>query len=58
MDSLIIAALKVILKDIKDLIKSKDKKDIKAKLKSKKKKYVKICIVLIVGYLILEVIFK
>lgn len=58
MNSLILAVLKVIFKDVQDLMKAKDKKDIKIKLKSKKKKYVKICIVLIVGYLILEVIFK
>ena len=58
MDSLILAVLKVILKDIKDLIKSKDKKDIKIKLKSKKKKYIKILVVLLIGYVILNVILK
>ncbi len=58
MDSLIIAVLKVILKDVKDLIKSKDKKDIKIKLKNKKKKYLKIVIVLVIGYLLLNVILK
>ena len=58
MDSLILAVLKVILKDIKDLMKTKDKKDIKIKLKNKKKKYIKICIVLLIGYVILNVILK
>lgn len=58
MNSLIIEVLKIILKDIKDLIKSKDKKEIKFKLKSKRKKYIKICIVLLIGYIILNVIFK
>jgi hypothetical protein len=58
MDSLILAVLKVILKDVKDLIKAKDKKDIKIKIKSKRKKYVKIVIVLIIGYLLLNVILK
>ena len=58
MKSLIIEVLKIILKDIKDLIKSKDKKEIKFKLKSKRKKYIKIIIVLVIGYLLLNVIFK
>lgn len=58
MDSLILAVLKVILKDIKDLMKTKDKKDIKIKLKNKKKKYLKIVIVLVIGYLLLNVILK
>lgn len=58
MNSLIIEVLKIILKDVKELIKLKNKKEIKAKLKSKRKKYVKICIVLLIGYIILNVIFK
>ena len=58
MNSLILEVLKIILKDIKDLIKSKDKKEIKFKLKSKRKKYIKIVIVLVIGYLVLEVMFK
>ena len=58
MDSLILAVLKVILKDVKDLMKSKDRKDIKNKLKNKKKKYIKIIIVLVIGYLLLNVILK
>lgn len=58
MDSLILAVLKVILKDVKDLMKVKDKKDIKIKIKSKRKKYVKIIIVLVIGYLLLNVILK
>ena len=58
MDSLILALLKVIFKDIQDLMKSKNRKDIKIKLKAKRKKYVKICIVLLIGYIILNVIFK
>ena len=58
MDSLILAVLKVIFKDIQDLMKAKDKKDIKIKIKSKRKKYVKIVIVLIIGYLLLNVILK
>lgn len=58
MDSLIIAVLKVIFKDVQDLMKAKDKKDIKIKLKSKKKKYVKILVVLIIGYIILNIILK
>ena len=58
MNSLILEVLKIVLKDIKDLIKSRNKKEIKAKIKSKKKKYLKIVIVLIIGYLVLEVIFK
>lgn len=58
MDSLILAVLKVILKDVKDLMKAKDKKDIKNKLKNKKKKYIKIIIVLVIGYLLLNVILK
>lgn len=58
MDSLIIAVLKVILKDVKDLMKAKDRKDIKIKLKNKKKKYLKIVIVLVIGYLLLNVILK
>lgn len=41
MNSLILEVLKIILKDIKDLIKSKDKKEIKFKLKSKRKKIYK-----------------
>ena len=58
MDSLILAVLKVILKDVKDLMKSKDKKDIKTKLKAKRKKYVKILVVLVIGYLVLNIILK
>ena len=58
MDSLILAVLKVILKDVKDLMKSKDKKDIKIKLKAKRKKYVKILVVLVIGYLVLNIILK
>lgn len=58
MDSLILALLKVIFKDIQDLMKSKNKKDIKNKLKNKKKKYIKIIIVLVIGYLLLNVILK
>ena len=58
MNSLILAIIKVILKDVKDLMKAKDKKDIKIKLKNKKKKYVKILIVLLIGYIILNVILK
>lgn len=58
MDSLILAVLKIILKDVKDLMKAKSRKDIKTKLKAKRKKYVKICIVLLIGYIILNVIFK
>lgn len=58
MDSLILAVLKIVFKDIQDLMKSKNRKDIKTKLKSKRKKYVKICIVLIIGYLLLNVILK
>lgn len=58
MNSLIIEVLKIVLKDIKDLIKAKNKKEIKNKLKAKRKKYIKICIVLIIGYLVLEVLFK
>lgn len=58
MNSLILAVLKVILKDVKDLMKSKDKKDIKTKLKAKRKKYVKILAVLVIGYIILNVILK
>jgi hypothetical protein len=58
MDSLILAVLKVIFKDIQDLMKSKNKKDIKNKLKNKKKKYIKIIIVLVIGYLLLNVILK
>lgn len=38
MNSLIIEVLKIILKDVKELIKLKNKKEIKAKLKSKRKK--------------------
>lgn len=58
MDSLILAVLKVIFKDIQDLMKSKNKKDIKNKLKNKKKKYIKIIIMLVIGYLLLNVILK
>lgn len=58
MDSLILAVLKVIFKDIQDLMKSKDKKDIKIKIKNKKKKYIKILVVLVIGYIILNVILK
>lgn len=58
MNSLILEVLKIILKDIKEIIKAKNKKEIKAKLKMKKKKYIKIVIVLVIGYLILEVMFK
>lgn len=58
MNSLILEVLKIILKDIKEILKTKNKKDIKNKLKAKKKKYIKICIVLIIGYIILEVMFK
>lgn len=58
MDSLILAVLKVIFKDMQDLMKSKNKKDIKNKLKNKKKKYIKIIIVLVIGYLLLNVILK
>lgn len=58
MDSLILVVLKVIFKDIQDLMKSKNKKDIKNKLKNKKKKYIKIIIVLVIGYLLLNVILK
>ena len=58
MDSLILAVLKVIFKDTQDLMKSKNKKDIKNKLKNKKKKYIKIIIVLVIGYLLLNVILK
>lgn len=58
MNSLILEVLKIVLKDIKDLIKAKNKKEIKNKLKSKKKKYIKILVVLVIGYLVLEVLFK
>ena len=58
MNSLIIEVLKIILKDVKELIKLKNKKEIKAKLKSKRKKYIKIVVVLVIGYLVLEVMFK
>lgn len=58
MNSLILEVLKIVLKDIKELIKAKNKKEIKLKLKMKKKKYIKIVIVLIIGYLVLEVLFK
>lgn len=58
MNSLILEVLKIVLKDIKEIIKAKNKKEIKAKLKMKKKKYIKIVIVLIIGYLVLEVMFK
>ena len=58
MNSLILEVLKIVFKDIKELLKSKDKKEIKNKIKSKKKKYVKILVVLIIGYIILEIIFK
>ena len=36
MDSLILAVLKIVFKDIQDLMKSKNRKDIKTKLKAKK----------------------
>ena len=58
MNSLILEVLKIVFKDIKEIIKAKNKKEIKAKLKMKKKKYIKIVIVLIIGYLVLEVMFK
>ena len=58
MNSLIIEVLKIILKDVKELIKLKNKKEIKEKLKIKRKKYVKILVVLIICYVILNVIFK
>jgi len=58
MNSLIIEVLKIVLKDIKELLKSKDKKEIKNKIKSKKKKYLKILVVLIIGYIVLEIMFK
>lgn len=58
MNSLILEVLKIVFKDIQDLMKAKDKKDIKNKIKSKKKKYLKIVIVLLIGYVVLEVIFK
>lgn len=58
MNSLILEVLKIILKDVKELLKAKNKKEIKFKLKSKRKKYIKILVVLIIGYIILEVIFK
>lgn len=58
MNSLILEVLKIVLKDIKEIIKAKNKKEIKAKLKMKKKKYIKIVIVLVIGYLVLEVMFK
>ena len=58
MNSLILEVLKIVFKDIQELVKLKDKKEIKNKIKSKKKKYLKIVIVLIIGYLVLEVIFK
>lgn len=57
MNSLILEVLKIILKDIKG-IKAKNKKEIKNKLKAKRKKYIKIVVVLLIGYVILEVIFK
>lgn len=41
MNSLIIEVLKIILKDVKELIKLKNKKEIKAKLKSKRKNMLK-----------------
>lgn len=58
MNSLILEVLKIVLKDIKELLKSKDKKEIKNKIKSKKKKYLKILVVLIIGYIVLEIMFK
>ena len=58
MDSLILAVLMIVFKDIQDLMKAKNRKDIKIKLKAKRKKYIKICIVLLIGYIILNVIFK
>ena len=58
MNSLILEVLKIVFKDIQELVKLKDKKEIKNKLKSKKKKYLKILVVLIIGYIILEIIFK
>jgi len=54
MDSLILAVLKIVFKDIQDLMKSKNRKDIKTKLKAKRKKYVKILVVLVIGYLVLN----
>lgn len=58
MNSLILEVLKIVLKDIKELIKAKNKKEIKLKLKMKKKKYIKIVVVLLIGYIVLEVLFK
>lgn len=58
MDSLILAVLKIVFKDIQDLMKSKNRKDIKTKLKAKRKKYVKILVVLVIGYLVLNIILK
>jgi hypothetical protein len=58
MNSLILEVLKIILKDIKEIIKAKNKKEIKNKLKAKRKKYIKIVVVLLIGYVVLEVIFK
>lgn len=58
MDSLILAVLKIVFKDIQDLMKSKNRKDIKTKLKAKRKKYVKILVVLVIGYVILNIILK
>ena len=58
MNSLILEVLKIVFKDIQELVKLKDKKEIKNKIKSKKKKYIKIIIVLVIGYLLLNVILK
>ena len=52
MNSLLLEVLKIVLKDIKEIIKAKNKKEIKNKLKSKRNKYIKI-----IGYLVL-VMFK
>jgi hypothetical protein len=58
MNSLLLEVLKIVFKDIKELLKAKNKKEIKNKLKSKKKKYLKILVVLIIGYIVLEIMFK
>lgn len=58
MNSLLLEVLKIVLKDIKEIIKAKNKKEIKNKLKSKRNKYIKIVVVLVIGYLVLEVMFK
>lgn len=57
MNSLLLEVLKIVLKDIKEIIKAKNKKEIKNKLKSKRNKYIKIVVVLVIGYLVL-VMFK